>query len=150
MSMTNSEIILELIKENLAEVRHNTEHRKEVTQFIFTIGGAIGIAVTSEFLKLTPFQNDALGWVAICFGLLGAAYTRKLHERQIWYNSRTEQLYKKLDSLQGELNISELYADHQKKHKNTHKMMSKWRTNWLWFAINFSVTLLGIGILWYK
>lgn len=148
--MVNSEIVLELIKENLAEIRHNTEHRKEVTQFIFTIGGAIGVAVTSEFLKLTPSQNDALGWVAICFGLLGAVYTRKLHERQIWYNSRAERLYKKLDELQSDLNITEIFALHQKNHRDNHKIMSKWRTNWLWFAINMSVTVLGIGIIWYK
>ncbi len=147
--MENSEIIVELIKENLEEIRQNTNHRQGVTQFIFTIGAGIGFAATTDLIEISSNEKLALGVLAIIIGILGMLFTRKLHERQRWYSGRLEKLYERLDGEQGNLNIYEIYSKHQIEHRDKYKTLSKVRTNVLWTIINFSVVLLGIGIIFH-
>lgn len=145
--MNNSEILTELIKENLAEIRHNTDHRQGVTQFIFTIGAGIGFAATTDLIEISNGEKMVLGILAIGIGLLGMVFTRKLHERQRWYSGRLEKLYERLDKEQANLKIAELYKSHQEEHAGKFKFLSKFRTNVLWMVIHFTVVLLGIGII---
>lgn len=80
----------------------------------------------------------------IGIGLFGILVTRKLYERQKWYIGRVQLLYDKIDKLDTNLSINELYDEYKLIHKENFKFYSKIRMNTLWIMIHFFILVLGI------
>lgn len=142
--MDTKEILVELIKSNLDEIRHTENHRANITNIILIIvGGVLALLSNDKLDNQTLYVSVFL----IFLGLFGVFVTRKLYERQKWYMGRVSDLYGRIDLLDKELKIQELYHNHELRHKRENKFYSKVRMNTLWTAVFLFVVVLGVILL---
>lgn len=144
MSLNKESTYLELIKENLGEIRHTENHRNNITGVILVIVAAL-VAVVSDDDK--GLYELPVALIIITLGVFGMFVTRKLYERQKWYAGRVEFLYDELEKQVDGLNIKEIYSRHEEYHKEKFKFFSKVRMNSLWTLIHLFVIIIGIVLI---
>lgn len=141
----SGDIVLKLISENLTEKRHTETHRKDITNFIVIFGG-VGATIAGS-LRYNRIEIIPIAIFLIILGLFGALVTKKLYERQLWYDKRLTILYKELDKIQGNLGIYNIYKEHENAHKKKYIILSKIRMHLLWMLLNLLVTTIGIVLI---
>jgi hypothetical protein len=140
LSDAERNVVLELYKDNVVQGRHHEAQRSTITTFCFAFAGAfLGLIAKDGTIK---YENRWLTVGLIVVSLLGLLLNHKLYERVQLHMERARNYRSALNSTN--LRIDELKWMADETHAKAYKIFHLVRYHWMWSALYFVLTVLGI------
>lgn len=135
-------ILIELYKEQMAYCRHNEAQRSIMTNLILVISAVILGLIFHEGKLL---DNLHFSYLLTILGIFGIFFSQKHYERWRLHDSLSDEYRKLL-----ELKYPTVIVDRQpvfSKLREEHRIIHVIPLNFLWTAIPFIITLIGISTI---
>ena len=140
LSDAERSVLLELYKDNVTQGRHHETQRSTITTFCFAFAGAfLGLIAKEGTIK---YENRWLTVGLIVVSLLGLLLNHKLYERVQLHMDRARNYRSALNS--ANLRIDELKWMADETHAKAYPVFGWIRYHWMWSALYFVLTVLGI------
>jgi hypothetical protein len=138
-------VLLDFYKENTAHGRHLETQRQLVSGFVMTLGGVALGALAS--LKFDPGACVVVGFVLVCFGLLGTVFSIVQYGKWTVTRARWRAIRHQINILCKSAEVQKQIDDARRTLKKEHAgwyYASKFPLHWLWTILNAAVLLLGV------
>lgn len=146
LSDAERNVLLELYKDNVTQGRHHETQRSTITTFCFAFAGVLlGLIAKDGTIK---HGNRWLAVGLIVVSVLGLLLNLKLYERVQLHMDRARNYRRALNSVNllsaANLRIDELKMMADETHAKKYPMFDWIRYHWIWSALYFALTVLGI------
>jgi hypothetical protein len=128
-------------QENWNHARHTESQRATLANLILVI-----VSVIHAFLAQIGLGQQSLPMsiLLIVLGLFGAVASAKLYERLTLHMHRASKIYRHLDELCPDAQLTLIKDEVYEERKNLYKSLSRIRVNYVWTTLYVLIITLGV------
>jgi len=138
----DSDILIELCKEQWAQARHTETQRATISNLVILVASGIVAFISQQGLGLRMLP---LTLVLIALGLFGSLVTVKLYELFHYHHDKAKAWQKRLDELHPTASANNLERAAENEHLRRYPLRRKLRLYALWIVLH--VVIAGVGLI---